>query len=160
VGAARPQRRIVDLLDHGIEPRPEWRIVCDCDTKQGKREVKSGPPWIGWYEEILPFLRKLDLPAAIFVMNAYAGRGLLTACRDLGLRIPEDVSVVCFDGTKFMEAFAPPVTVIAQGQRQIGQAAVELLERRLQNGDDREPQSVLIEVDLIERGSVCCLNKP
>jgi LacI family transcriptional regulator len=88
------------------------------------------------------------------VMNSYAGRGLLTACRDLGLRVPEDVSVVCFDDTEFMEAFDPPVTVIAQRRREIGHAAVGLLERRLESGDAAEPQSVLIDVDLIERGSV------
>jgi len=112
---------------------------------------------MGWYEGSLPFLRKLELPAALLVMNPYAGRGLLTACRNLVLRIPQDVSVVCFDDAEFMEAFNPPVTVIAQRRRQIGQAAVELLERRLASGGIGEPESVLIDVDLIERESVCRL---
>ncbi len=142
------------LVEQGIEPQPEWKITCDCDVEGHKRDASAGPPWIGWYEGILPFLRRLDRPAAFFVMNAYAGRGLLTACRDLGLRVPDDVSVVCFDDTEFMEAFDPPVTVIAQRRRQVGQAAVELLERRLEKGDAAEPQTVLIDVDLIERRSV------
>jgi len=142
------------LVEQGIEPQPEWKITCDCDVEGHQRGASAGPPWIGWYEGILPFLRRLDRPAAFFVMNAYAGRGLLTACRDLGLRVPDDVSVVCFDDTEFMEAFDPPVTVIAQRRRQVGQAAVGLLERRLEKGDAAEPQTVLIEVDLIERRSV------
>jgi DNA-binding LacI/PurR family transcriptional regulator len=145
------------LIEHGIEPQLEWKIACECDVEGRKRDAPAGPPWIGWYEGSLPFLRKLELPAAFFVMNSYAGRGLLTACRDLGLRIPQDVSVVCFDGAEFMEAFNPPVTVIAQRRRQIGQAAVELLERRLASGGTGEPQNVLIDVDLIERESVCRL---
>ena len=143
------------LIEHGIELQSEWKITCDCDVEGRKGDAAAGPPWIGWYEGSLPFLRKLELPAAFFVMNSYAGRGLLTACRDLGLRIPQDVSVVCFDDAEFMEAFNPPVTVIAQRRRQIGQAAVELLERRLASGGTGEPQNVLIDVDLIERKSVC-----
>jgi GntR family transcriptional regulator, arabinose operon transcriptional repressor len=143
------------LVERGIEPRPEWKITCDCDVEGRKRDANAGPPWIGWYEGILPILPKIDLPAAFFVMSAYSGRGLLTACRDLGLRVPQDISVVCFDDTEFMEAFDPPVTVIAQRRRQIGQAAVELLERRLASGGNGDPQSVPIDVDLIERESVC-----
>lgn len=143
------------LIEHGIGPQLEWRITCDCDGQDGKRDAAACPAWIGWYEESLSFLRKLELPVALCVMSSYAGRGLLTACRDLGLRIPQDVSVVCFDDAEFMEGFNPPVTVISQRRRQIGQAAVELLERRLARGGNDEPQSVLMDVDLIERESVC-----
>ena len=145
------------LIEHGIEPQLEWKIACECDVEGRKRDAPAGQPWIGWYEGSLPFLRKLELPAALCVMNCCAGRGLLAACHDLGLRIPQDVSVVCFDDAEFMEAFDPPVTVIAQRRRQIGQVAVELLERRLASGGTGEPQNVLIDVDLIERKSVCCL---
>ena len=146
------------LIENGIEPRLEWKVTCDCDVEGRKRDAKAGPPWIGWYEGIVPYLRKLDPPAAFFAKNAYAPRGLLTACRDLGLRVPEDISVVSFDDTEFMEAFHPPVTVVAQRRRQIGQAAVEMLERRFANGIAADPENVLIDVDLIERGSVCHLN--
>jgi GntR family transcriptional regulator, arabinose operon transcriptional repressor len=145
------------LIERGIEPRPEWKMTYDYEVESARPDGKTGPPWVLWHEGALPFLHKLELPAAIFVMNAYAGRGLLTACRELGLRVPEDVSVVCFDDTEFMEAFHPPITVVAQRRRQIGRAAVELLERRLQNGQG-EPQTLLLDVDLIERGSVRHLN--
>jgi LacI family transcriptional regulator len=137
------------LLDRGIEPVREWRVVCEDDSPDGDR-----PAWQKWQDTVLPVLEELARPAAFVTLNAYAGRGLLEACRKLGLRVPEDVSVVSFDDTEFMQAFSPPVTVIAQRTRLIGRAAVEQLERRLQGGAELEPQQTRIDMDLIERQSV------
>jgi LacI family transcriptional regulator len=99
-------------------------------------------------------LEKLKEPAAFVTLNAYAGRGLLEACRTVGRRVPDDISIVSFDDTEFLQAFDPPVTVIAQRTREIGRIAVELLEQRIQNGPQLEPQHILIETDLVERRSV------
>ena len=96
----------------------------------------------------------MDGPAAFFALHSIAGRALVETCRDLGLVIPRDVSVVSFDDTEFMEAHQPPVTVIAQRAYHVGETAVELLERRLQGDRSAEPRHLLVDVDLIERGSV------
>jgi DNA-binding LacI/PurR family transcriptional regulator len=96
---------------------------------------------------------------AVLAIEAYIGWGVYEACRELGLRIPDDVSVVAFDDVEIVHAMRPPLTVVAQRLDDIGQAAVELLKRRIEAGDTAEgPRKsltqVIVDVDLIERGSV------
>ncbi len=140
------------LTDHGIRPRPEWRITLD--PQVNVRRAAGERPLKMWYDTVLTELKNLDKPAAFFALHAIAGRALVEACRDVGLRIPQDVSVVSFDDTEFMEAWHPPITVIAQRSCHVGETALELLERRLQGDKSVEPRHVLIDVDLIERQSV------
>ncbi len=136
------------LLENGIEPRREWRVICDVHSPE--RE----PRWSKWFETVVPALQSIEKPCAFVALNAYAGRGLLEACRYLNLRVPDDVSVVSFDDSEFMQAFHPPVTVIAQRTREIGRIALEQLERRIQSGPEAEPRHITVEMDLIQRESV------
>ena len=96
---------------------------------------------------------------AIFALNDYVGWGVYQACRELNLRIPEDVSVIAFDDSELTRALTPPMTVVAQRPGELGLKAMELLERRLQAADPTKlaPEHVVIGVDLIERESVADL---
>jgi len=139
------------LMDQGIEPLREWCVESDV------RCPEHEPRWLKWYEAIRPVLEKLKEQkehAAFVTLNAYAARGLPEACRNLGLRIAHDVSLVSFDDSEFMQANDPPITVIAQRTREIGRAALEQLDRRIQAKRWDEPQQIAIPMDLIERGSV------
>jgi len=80
------------------------------------------------------------------------------ACRELGLSIPRDVSIVCFDDSEFTWALDPPMTAIAQRTSDIGHIALDLLERRMASDSSGEPELVRVDVDLIERGSVATLS--
>ena len=144
------------LLDNGLTPQAEWKIwptspVTEDDLEKGQR-------WIRAYEAAVPGLRRIEPPVAMFAYNAHGGWGAVEACRAVGLRIPEDVSVVCFDDTEITRALSPPITTIAQQPVQIGRKAVELLERRLQFAD-AEPQHVCLEVSLIKRQSVLTVGR-
>ncbi|MBI4582310.1 MAG: substrate-binding domain-containing protein [Planctomycetes bacterium] len=137
------------LTEAGIVPQAQWKLRLE-DTQGGNADR----PWGTWYQQVLPVLKNIELPTAVIALNSYAGRGLLEACRELKLRIPEDVSVVSFDATEFLEGYHPPITVVAQRIPQIGQTALGLLERRLLPDAPPDAQRVLIEMDLIERKSV------
>ena len=82
---------------------------------------------------------------------------LLEASRELGLCFGEDVSLVTFDDSEFMQAYHPPITVISQRTREIGRVAVEQIERRVQEGPSSEPRHTSVELDLIKRKSVARL---
>jgi len=141
----------------GIEPQPEWKIWIDLKTHQtGYRE---GRKWWGGCQAILGSLQHLRLPLAVLAVDAYTGWGVYEACRELGLRVPEDVSVVAFDDLEITHALSPRMTIISQRTDEIGRVAVELLERRMAAEPSREAgwketAQVLVDVDLIERGSV------
>lgn len=136
------------LVAHGIEPRLGWKITCDDQPVEGE------DPRLNWYPAAMHALESIKTPVAFLTLHAYAARGLLEACRKRKLRVPDDVSLVSFDDTEFMQAFDPPITVLAQRTREIGRLAVEQLERRIQVGPDAEAEHILVEMDLIERESV------
>lgn len=144
------------LTAHSITPARNNMIWID--PQMSARAVAEGRRWLAGYEAMLPFLKSAPLPIGIFALNDYAAWGVVQACRKVGLRVPNDVSVVNFDDSAITRALDPPLTVVAQRPGQIGRKAVELLERRLQPGGMELPhQHVQIDVELIQRGSVADL---
>ncbi|MFT3762967.1 MAG: LacI family DNA-binding transcriptional regulator [Pseudoxanthomonas sp.] len=66
-------------------------------------------------------------PTAAFCFSDQMALGVLAACRDLGVRVPEDFSVVGFDDLASSRYLTPPLTTISQPMREIGIRAVKLL---------------------------------
>jgi LacI family transcriptional regulator len=74
-----------------------------------------------------------DRPTAIFAFNDNAAVGTLRAARDLGLRVPEDLSVVGFDDSEQAAIVTPALTTVRQPLAEMGRMAVSLLLRLLEN---------------------------
>ena len=66
-------------------------------------------------------------PTAIFVSSDLQAVGLLRAAHERGLRVPQDLAVVAFDGTKESEFCWPPLTVVAQPIDKMARRAVGLV---------------------------------
>ena len=147
------------LITYGQEPSRN-RLVW-IDPQASTRGVQQGKNWLEGYEAAMPVLRVTQPPIAFFALNDYVGWGVFEACRELGLRVPEDVSIVCVDDSDITRAMSPPMTVVAQRPAEIGRKAVELLERRLQAPNASfEPEHIIIDVDLIQRQSVAAIIPP
>jgi DNA-binding LacI/PurR family transcriptional regulator len=76
--------------------------------------------------------------------------GAYLAARELELRIPDDVSVVGFDGLDIGRVLDPPVTTVAVDAEELGRIAFELLAAQLAG---RRPRSRVLPVELEIRGS-------
>ena len=141
------------LIDAGLEPHRDWKVFAEGRlTGRGGRE---GQRWVGGYEAAVPVLKTIEPPVAVFAHNAFTAWGVFEACRELGLRIPEDISMVGFDDSDIAQAMTPPLTIVSQRVHEIGLSAVAMLEKRLQRGGtEAEPQHVLVDVDLVKRRSV------
>ena len=73
-------------------------------------------------------LMALDLPpTALFATTGNLATGAFRALRELGLSIPEDVSLLSFDDYPWTSLVDPPVDVIEQPVEAMGRAAVEIL---------------------------------
>jgi DNA-binding LacI/PurR family transcriptional regulator len=68
---------------------------------------------------------------AILAHNDLVAIGVLQACRELGLGVPSDVSVVGYDGTILARVTQPPLTTVAQPTREIGAVGIELVHQLL-----------------------------
>jgi DNA-binding LacI/PurR family transcriptional regulator len=91
-------------------------------------------------------------PTAVLAMSDAIAIGVLRAARELGLRVPEDISVVGFDDIDISQHTNPPLTTVHQPIRQKGESAVRLLLSVVERRDLR-PEHIRLETRLIVRGS-------
>ncbi|MEU4150169.1 LacI family DNA-binding transcriptional regulator [Streptomyces sp. NPDC026659] len=75
----------------------------------------------------LELLRAPDRPTAVFAGNDLQALGLYEAARELGLRVPEDLSVVGFDDLPVARWVGPPLTTVRQPLTEMAEAAARLV---------------------------------
>jgi DNA-binding LacI/PurR family transcriptional regulator len=78
--------------------------------------------------------------------------GAVRATRRAGLSVPDDVSVVGFDDSAFMNCTEPPLTTVRQPIEALGRAAVTMLVNQI-DGAAVSPEELLFEPELVVRGS-------
>ncbi|WP_211326044.1 LacI family DNA-binding transcriptional regulator [Thermosporothrix hazakensis] len=71
-------------------------------------------------------------PTAIFAANDLMAQGVYFAAQSLGLRVPEEVTVVGFDDVLFASLMQPPLTTVRQPLDEMGRSAIELLLRMIE----------------------------
>lgn len=106
-----------------------------------------------WHASILRYLRKHPAPQGIFAGGDGLGIVAMRACKDFGLRVPEDVSIVGATGLDIARYSDPPLSTIAQPMERIGVEAVRLLVDMARSGVARLPGR-LLTAPLVLRGSV------
>jgi len=92
---------------------------------------------------------------AIFAGNDDAAIGALTALKEVGLRVPEDVAVVGFDDSRLSSFINPPLTTVRTPTEEVGRAAARLLFNLIQ-GQPAE-STTLDSLGIILRRSCGCL---
>jgi len=92
-------------------------------------------------------------PTALFAANNFIAIGALKALRELGVRVPEDISVVGFDDLPASLVVDPFLTVAAQPAYQMGQCATELLLQRIIAPEATPYREVVLPTQLIVRQS-------
>lgn len=91
---------------------------------------------------------------AIFVGSDELAIGVIETLRARGLKIPDDLSLISFDGARALHLYDPPITAVRQPAQRLGERAVEVL---IGDGGDAPMSPGEVEtlpVTLIERASV------
>jgi len=101
-----------------------------------------------------PLLSNASLPVGVFTCNDAMAAGVYRAAKTLGLRIPEDLSVVGFDDTPLAVSLVPPLTTIRQPIRQMASRAVEFIQE-VRSGTARPGERIELPTKLIVRESTC-----
>ncbi len=104
----------------------------------------------GGYEAARALITADTPPSAIFVSSDLQAFGALHAIRDQGLRIPEDVAVVSFDGTQQSAHTWPPLTLVRQPLEDMAEAAITAVTA------NNAPTHTLFAMELILRESCGC----
>jgi LacI family transcriptional regulator len=93
------------------------------------------------------------LPHAIFCANDTMAIGVMEALAEVGLRVPDDVSVAGFDDSIAARIAVPQLTSVRQPLRAMGARAVELLLGRIEHRVPQDAPPVVFRVDLVPRAS-------
>jgi LacI family transcriptional regulator len=104
------------------------------------------------YQAAKKLLSRHPQLTALFCMSDVMAIGAMRALADLGFRVPEDISVVGFDGIELGQYYNPRLTTIAQPQMELAEISVEMLIGNIEKG--RKTSMVTLDVSLKEGESV------
>ena len=93
-----------------------------------------------------------DPPTALFAANDVSAIAAIAAATDLGLRVPEDLSVVGFDNIPESALCTPPLTTVNQPIRQMGEQSIHLL-LQLIRGQTPTQTHITLATSLVTRQS-------
>ncbi len=106
------------------------------------------------YEAGHVLMRLPETPSAVFCSAGdLTTLGLVAALKEWGLRVPQDISVVGYDGLSFGEHLDPPLTTVKQPLSKMAKVLAERLLFRLMHPHESEPQGELFEPQLLIRHS-------
>ncbi len=98
--------------------------------------------------------RLAELPTAVFCYNDITAIGLISAARQAGLSVPDDLAVVGFDDIPLATHVYPSLTTVAQPQRDMGRQAMNMALALMTADDSTTPFSdIVVKGRLIVRAS-------
>ena len=87
-------------------------------------------------------MQKMPDITAVFAMSDLMAIGAIRAIKDSGKIVPDDISVVGFDGLELAEYLYPKLTTIRQNRERIAQRSVEILLDCIDNGSKAVHETV------------------
>lgn len=119
--------------------------------------VTAYPTYSGAYEAARRLLTRKDPPTAIFARSDAMAIGAIRAALDLGLRVPQDISIIGFGNIDIAQFLNPPLTTVQSPIYDIGLKAASLLLERVDRGQ-KERRQMILHPRLIIRGTTAQLN--
>ncbi len=128
-------------------PAPELIRVCSWTQAAGAIETRA-------------LLELEPRPTAIVASSAELGLGCLAACRELGVKLPDELALVTFDDPYFGPLLEPSLTAVGYDTAEVGRSAASMLVDAMQDADlasaDKVRREVRVPVQLIRRRSCGC----
>jgi LacI family transcriptional regulator len=124
------------MKEYNLEVRKEFIINCEFD------EIKA-------HKAVLGLLTRKEKPTAIFSFNGLMTFGAIKAIQSLDLRIPHNVSVVCFDEIPGYKIFNPKITHVIQPIEELGKEAVSILIEQIENKGTSKQVKIFRKPELV-----------
>lgn len=163
IGATLADKAKLKRLQGFLAALDKHKTKVDERFVTGRRETAEDAPGysteeIG-YEGMKRLMSLKNRPTAIFARNDFTAIGAMSAAKDIGLKIPEDVAIVGFDDIPLAVHTAPPLTTVRQPTRLYGRLAAELLLRRIASDSPIARQERIFDCELIIRESTILLKR-
>ncbi len=139
-GRAREQGFLQALKAAGMRRRANWVLRAGYFARPG-------------HDAAVQLLSSPRRPTAVVVANLVEAMGVLQAAHELGVAVPEQLSVVAIHDAWLAETTWPPLTTVRMPMRELGETAVQLLTRRLEGGSPTDVVVTEPAPDLVVRSS-------
>lgn len=129
------------LLEHGLPLQDDLILHTEFNTHSARLAA-------------LPLLNRPNRPDAFLVFSDQFAYTIYLLARELGLRIPHDISIIGFNNEPASELLLPPLTTISQPAFEMGQTAAQLLFHQILHRDTYyRSQTKVLKSGLIVRAS-------
>ncbi len=126
----------------GIEVEKDWMLTGEYHSPQITYDITK------------KLMQSEDRPTCIFMPDDYSAIGGYSALADMGIRIPDDVSVVGYDGIAYSEFLSPMLTSYRQNTAEIGARAAKKLLSQIENPSTTFTEVITVDGDIQLGGSV------
>jgi LacI family transcriptional regulator len=137
------------IKKHGIKYDPELVII---DDSIRLNELS------GAYNAVRGLLNNKIMPSAFVTLADYLAIGLIKALKEVGYKVPQDISVMGFNNEIVSQFSEPPLTSVKQPKKLMGQMAMDLLLDMVENKEVKD-KNIILPTEIIERDSVCPLKE-
>lgn len=103
-------------------------------------------------KKLIPELARQQI-TALFCTNDLIALGVYKACKEAGVQIPRDISVIGFDNIEYAAYLTPPLTTVAQPISEIGDMAAAMM-LNIIAGNKQYPKHHVLPVHLLRRDSM------
>ena len=128
------------MKDHGLDVNPDWIIEGGFGEQYG-------------YKAFMNLYQSKNLPEVIFTVTYPVALGVYMAAEEVGMKIPEDIDVICFGNAKMQSLLSPPLSCVDQPTDKLAHKAMEVLMENINNSDNIETTNEIVKTDLILRGT-------
>lgn len=130
-------RGFVDALNqYGIKKKREWIVYGGFGESDG-------------YSGFKKLYETGELPQMVFAVTFPVALGIYRAVKELGLRIPDDIDLICFGNSGLSQFLSPPMSYVDQPNYELGQCALELTLENIQKKDQFVPQQIKLPIQLV-----------
>lgn len=126
------------LKAHDIPLKKDWIITGGFGKNVG-------------YDGFMQMHTSGNMPEFIFAMTYPVALGIYEAAKELGLRIPEDIDLICFGDSDVSRVISPSLSCVLQPSYELGMKAVELMLKTISFPDAAQTQTIVLPTELVLR---------
>jgi LacI family transcriptional regulator len=126
------------LRANAIPIRKEWLVDGGFGTQDG-------------YNGFMQLYHNHELPEFIFAVTYPVALGVYQAAREVGVRIPEDVDIICFGDSDVGRFVSPSLTCVNQPTRELGETAVRMMLETIRHPEHNTEKHIELPTRLIIR---------
>ncbi|HUX93373.1 MAG TPA: LacI family DNA-binding transcriptional regulator [Ignavibacteriaceae bacterium] len=138
IGLKRYQGFEDAMKQYGLDINPDWVI-------HGSFGEEAG------YRGFMQMYNNNNLPEFIFTVTYPVALGVYAAVQEVGLKIPDDIDIMCFGNSDVNRFISPSLSCVNQPTELLGKKAVEVTLEHIKNIDSFEPQHIEIPTELLLR---------